>query len=948
MTFASAIVISGFLGGQAGALPAFKHWRRRTINGAAIAGLCSASAIAHAQTAPAATKTSIDQTEISVIGSRLPDADTDTSEITSFDSRDLRDAAPNNIADALTVLPGLLDSSRTSSPITAAAAGINGQNLLSLRNLGANRTLVLLDGLRLPSSNALGSVDINMLPQALVKRVDIDAGGGAAVRGSDAIAGIVDFALDTQFSGLKGELRSGVSTHGDLPSAGASVVYGDDLLRGRLHLVASAELFHEAGLAADADTHRGWFDRAAGQYPVPGATTTVTVVPDIRSSDGAYGGMIDTGPLKGTTFLPGGALGTFDYGSDTGTAFQSGGSGPRVNIGLAPSQTRGNAFVRGQYALSPDAMIFGSLLYARSDTRLGAFVPSQTGPTNQFTIFRDNAFLPQALAARMDALGLQSVTVGRYDDDFPLVDIRSRATLLWSAARGHLDLGGPWRLDTAVTWGRSEQDLAEDNLTINRRLYAAADAVRDPASGGIACRSTLAELDPGCVPLDIFGSGAPSAGAIDWVTGNSTRRLVLHQFVASANLTGDLGERFSLGAGPITTALGVEFRREGAVQTADPISQMTTSTAGLRGAPAAQDGRAGGFAFFNPLPFSGHDDVAEANAELGVPVLRDTAVARSLAVELAGRVSDYSRSVTVFSWRLGAAYRPVTGITLRYTRSRDIRGPDAQEQFNAAIQSSNHQLYAGQIVQNLTIISGNPALSPEYADTLDYGIVVAPRGSGFHLAIDRYATRIHDAIGTLSAQQTIDQCLAGNAALCANVTIAGPGALITRTPSLNLGTQFVSGIDIETRIERKIGNRQMSLRLLATRRLADYLQLPGAARIDMLGEPESPKWSAVAQSRIADNRSALFVELRYIGPALFDASKSEGIDTDRNHVRAVAYLDATISHHIGPAEIDLSVSNLLDRNPPVATRNPTTFSSPTNTIYDPIGRYISLGVRAVF
>lgn len=929
-------------------MPTFNHWRRRAITSAAITGLCSAPGIAHAQTAPAAPQTATDQTDISVIGSRLPAADTGTAEIASFDSRDLRDAAPNNIADALTTLPSLLDSPRTSSPITAAAAGINGQNLLSLRNLGANRTLVLLDGLRLPASNALGSVDINMLPQALVKRVDIDAGGGAAVRGSDAIAGIVDFALDTRFSGLKGEVRSGVSTHGDLPFAGASLAYGRDLLRGRLHVVASVELFREAGLAANADTHRAWFERAAGQYPVPGASTTVTVVPDIRSSAGAYGGVIDAGLLKGTTFLPGGALGSFDYGSATGAAFQSGGSGPRVNIGLAPSQTRGNAFVRGEFTLSQRATLFASLLYARGDTRLGAFVPSHTGPNNQFTIFRDNAFLPQALAARMDALGLQAVTIGRYDDDFPLVAIRSHAKLLRGATGSHLDLGEQWQLDTAVTWGRSEQDIAEDNLTINRRLYAAADAVRDPASGAVVCRSTLAGLDPGCAPLDIFGPRAPSAAAIDWVTGNSIKRLVLYQFVTSANLTGDLGERFSLGAGPITTSLGVEFRRESAAQTTDPISQMTTSTAGLRGAPAAQDGRAGGFAFFNPLPFAGHYDVAEANAELGVPVLRDTAIARSLDVDFAGRLSDYSRSGTVFSWRLGAAYWPVAGITLRYRRSRDFRGPDAQELFSAAIQSSNHQLYAGQIVQNLTIISGNPSLSPEYADTRDYGIVLAPRGSGFHLAIDRYATRIHDAIGTLSAQQTIDQCLTGNTVLCANVTIAGPGALITRTPSLNLGTQFVSGIDIEARIEREIGNRRVSLRLLATRRLADYLQLPGAARIDTLGEPESPKWSAVMQSRISGDRNALFVGMRYIGSALFDASKTEGVDTDRNHVHAVVYVDTTVSHRIGPAEIALSVSNLLDRDPPVATRNPTTFSSPTNAVYDPVGRYISVGVRAPF
>lgn len=124
-------------------------------------------------------------------------------------SEQLRVAAPTNLADGLNQLPAFSGSTKTSSPSTTnSRGGSSGQNLLNLRGLGAQRTLILLDGRRLPATNSGGSVDINIIPQGLVSRVDVVTGGASAAYGSDAVAGVVNFVLDTKLKGFKANAPS--------------------------------------------------------------------------------------------------------------------------------------------------------------------------------------------------------------------------------------------------------------------------------------------------------------------------------------------------------------------------------------------------------------------------------------------------------------------------------------------------------------------------------------------------------------------------------------------------------------------------------------------------------------------------------------------------------------------------------------------------------------------
>lgn len=919
-----------------------------------VALILAGPTMAFAQDAAATTAADLD--EVVVTGSRLQTSGFQApTPVTVSSAEELRQAAPKNLADALVQLPTFNANTRSDNPATAATGGTNGQNLLNLRGLGPNRNLVLLDGRRLPATNSSGSVDINVMPQNLVSRVDVVTGGASAAYGSDAVAGVVNFILDTKFEGLKGELQGGVSKYHDLGSGKFSLAYGKSLFDGRGRFVASAEAFTQKGVGPNDTTGRDWFDTPAGQIPNPivGTLPKVLVIADIRNGLGAYGGLISSGPLRGTQFLPGGIPAPFNTGTITGTTFQSGGDGAKINIGFAPDQERVTSFLHGEFDVTDKLTVFAEAHYAYSHVTANDFVNPHTGTANQYTIFRDNAYLPASILARMVTANVQSIPLGRYERDFPPVQIETTTDMERLVAGAKGSLWGSWKFDGAVTYGETNQEISENNLSINRRLYAAADAVRNPANGQIVCRSTLAGLDPGCVPLNLFGEGSVSAEAVKYVTGSSIKYLKLQQTVAAFNINGDLGDKFQLGAGPIAVATGFEYRKEKADQTVDALSPLVTDFTGVRGGPVSQQGRPGSFNFFNPLPLAGSYDIKEGYVEVGVPVLKDLPFVKSLDVNGAARRAVYSQSGGVTTWKIGANYQVFDDLRFRLTKSQDIRGPNILELFNSATQNSNNQIYKGVTTQTLTIASGNPDLKPEQAITLTYGAVYRPSWlPGFQMSLDYYKITIDDAIGTLSAQRTIDECAAGNQLLCNQITVTGAGTLIVRTRGLNLNVQKTAGYDFEAAYATDLAGGRLSLRALINHATVDYTQAPGSPPTVSLDQATSPKWRGSFQARYARDNWSLFLQERFIWKGKFDPTKIEGIDTNDNSVPTIAYTDLTASYKLGKfggdQELFVSISNLFDQDPPVDTNNPTSFSSPTSTSYDRIARYYTTGIRFRF
>lgn len=893
-------------------------------------------------------------TAIIVTGTRLASGFNAPTPITVTTSEQLQASAPANVADGLNQLPQFSSLTRTTNPSTAVNNGPGaGQNILNLRSLGGPRTLILLNGKRLPSSNAEGSVDANVIPQALIQRVDVVTGGASAAYGSDAVAGVVNFVLDTKFKGLKGEVSGGISTYGDLPQVQAQLTGGFSGADDRLHVVVAGEYFRQSGLTARDDTGRDWFERPAGlvNNPVSGARPSLLTIRDFRSALGTYGGLITNGPLAGLEFAPGGALVAHDFGTRYGN-FQDGGNGPRLNIGFTPKQERAGAFMHTEFEVSDSFTVFAEGAFNYSHTLQGAFNNPHIGTANQFTIFRDNAFLPAAVAALMDARGITSFTMGRIERDFPLVEIESFNRTFRGILGVRGDLSDRWSWDASVQWGRTNLELRQNNVSNNRNLYAAVDAVRN-ASGTIVCRSTLAGLDAGCVPLNLFGEGSPSAGALSFVLGDSWKKTQLTQTVTQINLRGDLGEAFSFGAGPISIAAGAELRTERVAQTTDPISPTITSTVGLRGAPAAQSNRLGGYNFHNPLPLAGDYSIGEGYVELGVPVLRDLRFAQELNLTAAARYANYSTSGGVTTWKAGANWTINDGIKLRMTRSRDIRAPNVLELFNSATQGNSNVIFNGVTTPVLAITSGNPALQPERANTLTYGLVLRPSFlPGFQFSVDRYDIKLQNVIGSLGQQQAIDECAKGNQVACGLITVTAANTLIMRLQTLNLNFLRNRGFDFEASYQTNLGAGSLQLRLLANHTDLAYLETVGAIRTPTVGTPGLPSWKGAFQLTYKTDKLTVFAQQRYQGPAKIDITRVEGVGIDQNDIPAYFYTDLTLAYKIGFAggdnEIFATVNNLFNKAPPVAPFLPTNFNRPTQEGYDILGRYFTAGVRFKF
>lgn len=617
-----------------------------------------------------------------------------------------------------------------------------------------------------------------------------------------------------------------------------------------------------------------------------------------------------------------------------------------------PTQERYNAFARAEYDISDRTSVFVEGLYANSHTVQGAFVSQNTGSSAAYTIFRDNAYLPPDILARMVAANVQSFQLGRFEGELPLAQNESKIKVYHGSVGVRGALGGAWKYDASYTFGQTDQELRSNNLTIARNLYASADAVRDPATGRIVCRSTLAGLDPGCTPRNLFGPQQPNQAITDYVTGDNVLNLRLRQQVVSVNIRGDLGEHIRL-AGPIAVAAGFEYRKETANQTTDALSPTRIDFTGIRGGPASLNGRQGPYRFFNPLPFSGAYDIREGYLEVAVPVLKDVRFARSLDLNGAVRYADYSTSGGVTTWKVGASWQIDQALRLRGTVSRDIRAPNLLELYNPATQLNGNVVYKGVQTAEVNFATGNPNLKPERALTTTFGGVFQPDFlPGFSASIDYYRIKLSDAITTLTEQRVVDECAEGNQVQCANITVLPSGSLSILRPNLNLASQTVAGIDFELGYKTGLAGGKLALRVVGNHATENNSQSPGSPVLQALGETTTPRWSGIAQATWTKGDFSLFVQERYIGPALLNAAWVEGVDVNINHTPAVFYtnLTATRDLHLGGGkqQVYLSVANLFDRDPPLSPPPVTTFTTAASSAYDPIGRYITMGVRVSF
>lgn len=884
--------------------------------------------------------------ELVVTGTRLGSGYSAPTPVVVQSALELQAAAPATLSDALNQLPAFKNSSSSSNAGISAVRG-NGASLLNLRGLEPQRTLVLLDGRRVVSSSASGSPDVNLFPQILVSRVEVVTGGASAAYGSDAVAGVVNFILDKKFSGLKASVQAGISSRDDGANHGASVAVGTPFGNGG-HFLASTEYFRQDEIGPPGG--RAFADGGYAIVVNPSGPPTRLIAPS-RSSNATFGGLIVGGPLDSTQFLPGGVAAPFLKGAAVTSTTMIGGDGPLAEYGLTAGLERWSNFARASYQLSPELEVYAEGGYAVSKASFDITRPTQTGAT-AFTIFSDNAYLPASIRSAMAAANISSFKLGRIDRDFGYAKADGKSET-WRITGGFTwQLPAGWELEGYYAHGRNNYTVQTKDNTIHRNVFAAADAVINPANGQIVCRSTLAGLDPGCVPLNLFGDGSVSSASLNYVRGTAVQDLRLDQDVAS--LTGR-GSPFSTWAGKVSIAAGFEYRREAAVQTSDALSQTVASGAGLRGFPTALNGQLGSFFLSNPQPLTGKYDIKEGFFEAEVPLLSDIAFAKSLSINGAVRLVQYSTVGSVTVWKIGGSYEPFADLRFRATRSRDIRAANIAELFSSPVSTQGTVISNGASTAWLGKRSGNRDLQPEEADTTTVGAVYRPSWfPGLNLTLDYFDINLKGAITQLTAQQTVDQCAASFAPACAQISTIN-GQLFIQIPTLNIASIQTRGIDFEASMVKPVASGQLRLRTLVS--YLDKLEtsFPGVAPIDRAGDiglSGTPHWTANLTASYAADNFEVFVQERYIGPGKVDNAATPTTFSD-NSVKAVAYTDLTLQFNVKLAASDVqlfgTINNLFDKQPPIVPTIPYGAYRGTNfSLYDVVGRYMTVGARMKF
>jgi outer membrane receptor protein involved in Fe transport len=708
-----------------------------------------------------------------------------------------------NVTDILIRNPALTASTGSSlSGRADSGFGTTGVNRLNLRNLGTNRTLVLVNGKRhvagVPNSAA---VDINTIPQDLIERVDVLTGGASAVYGADGVSGVVNFILKRNFEGLSARAQAGISDHGDAESQLISIVAGRNFDDGRANITAAYEFSNSERLHSSERDFSGdpakYFTMVQNPADFIGGVDDPDVFDQIPQNDLTWA----FSAREGMVFLPSGMFlgdgSAYDPGTVVaGTPFAISGSNTPVAgyFGdLQPSLERHAVNLLSSYEASPAARIYLEANYVKSKAN------SVGQPSFEFgtRLARDNAFLIERFGAAA-AAGARL-----YRDNFDLGirgERNNRETYrLVLGAEG--ELTDHLRYDVSYVYGRTTARYTQTSSLIADRFFAAIDAVYD-TSGNVVCRSTLnpaAPINPAnfggpattftpgpgsiCRPLNLLGDGVADQAAIDFVLADNVSRAAIKQEVLSGYISGDSGGFLNLPGGPVGFAVGAEYRYEGSRETPDPLLAN------------------GQIRDFSQVPASkGNFDVTEVFGELNVPLLADVPFAERLSFGGAVRYSDYSTVGNTTTWKLDALYAPIRDVRFRATYSQAVRAPNIGELFrpqsgtfqrltdpcdvirrtqgtqyrvaNCEALLAGFGLDAAQIAafspnsipeMNTTrrgLFSGNADLQEEVAKTWTAGVVLQPRViPGLTMTFDWYNIRIKDAINTPTATQLAELCV---------------------------------------------------------------------------------------------------------------------------------------------------------------------------------------------
>jgi len=580
-----------------------------------------------------------------------------------------------------------------------------------------------------------------------------------------------------------------------------------------------------------------------------------------------------------------------------------------------------------------------------------------------YTITRDNPLIPAAVAALMDANGLGSIVVSRTDRD----NGANLRKLTRQTYTGVAKLDG--NLTPSIKWSVFAQygEFTNNDVFVGDRIvsrfYEAIDVVAGP--NGPMCRSAAARAG-GCSPLNIFGPNAATPGALAYIQHDATTLTTNTQTVFGGQINGDL---LRLPAGPLAFSIGAEYRRETTKVVADPLS--------VRGE------------LFDTIGanLAGKFNVKEVFGEVSIPVFRDQPFAKSLEIDGAVRLSNYSTIGSTTTWKGGVVYAPVEDIRFRLTRSRSVRAPNLSELYNSGVLSNSvYQdpcdatqinsspnraancralgLPVGYVdpligVAKFVQTGGNPNLDPERSNSLTAGVVLQPRFiPGLKASVDYFDIRIESAINTLPINNILSGCVDGptpSALLCSQIVRRADGGITqVQVSPLNVGSLSARGIDFSADYRTQVGSFAGKPLILGLSVFGSYY-IKNAVIADSTkpnvvlnyaGSILVPKFRGNVTASADVGPFSIAWTMRYISPTKADLNVGPEYRDDNNVARRL-YNDIYVKYDVtSKFQVGAGVNNIFDAHPPFSADTYTgTFGG---SLYDNIGTYFFLTAGVKF
>ena len=923
--------------------------------------------------------------EIVVTGSRIRRTNlVSASPVTQVTSEEVLFQGTVRAEDMVRTLPQVYSDQNTGQ-----SNGATGTATLNLRNLGAERTLVLVNGRRLPAGSPIqGGIgaDINQIPSALIESVEVLTGGASATYGSDAVAGVVNFLMKDDFQGLRFDYQFSQYQHNNRSGKWQGIV---------------EDAGYPAADGSNADGDMSYLSLIVGG-DLDGGRGNVTAYATYRDIEAVWQGdrdysscalSNDTSFCFGSSTIPQGRFTNFGVGGPFVDYIVSGNEfvarqGETFNYGpLNYYQRPDEQYTFGAFAhynLSDRAEVYTELMFM--DDRS----VSQIAPSGAFFVTESlscgNPLMSQqqfdtvcgSIGLTMDDvrapfwIGRRNIEGGNRQQDLRHTSFRGVF-----GVRG--DLNDNWTYDASMLYAEVSMENTYLNDLGTTKIRRALDAVRHPVSGEVVCRSVVDGSDPACVPWNIFQEGGVTQEALDYIVLPLFARGTTDQIVASAFVSGDLGEygvRMPSADNGVAVVFGAEYREENLDFNPDE---------GFRNGEGAGQGGA-------TNPVSGGYDLWELFFEASIPLVEGAAWAEELTLDGGFRYSDYSYGVSTETFGVRVGWAINHDVKLRGSFQRAIRAANLRELFQpqgfnlfdmtgdpcggpvtggvtAAGRSFEECARTGVTAEQFGNIAhspagqynflqgGNPNLEPEEADTFSVGVVLTPAAiDGLTLTVDYYNIKIEQGISNLGPEFILDQCLDGNQSQCDSVKRGRPGDLwigsnVDTSGHIealqdNLAIEKVTGFDLIADYVFDVGDMG-SVNVSNVMSLIDkwdQQELAGAPTEACAG-----KWGAYCGYPTPDLRNKLRVvwttPWNVAASAMWRyTSKVDDLNESDIDLKAISYVDLSVFWDVREStQIRLGVNNVFDEAPPIAGNgagpsingNGNTFPG----MYDALGRY---------